>query len=394
MIKTYPADSNEQLSEHFNAKEFRCKCGKAHEFYVSEELVQKLEALRSALSCSHIDISSGFRCVSHDKAVGGSGTGQHTKGNAADICCYDQNGDIISSKIVCCTAQDIGFKGIANINQAHTYTHVDMRAGTWRGDETRGMSYCIPNASFYDYFGITKGAESMKKGIDVSEHQGIIQWNKVNADFVIIRAGYGKVISQKDKQFEANYTGAKSRSIPFGCYWYSYATTPDEARQEASVFLDVIQGKQFDYPVFYDVEEQKQFNLGKEKLSAIIRAFMEKLEAAGYWVGLYMSASPLSSYVTEEIRKRYAIWVANYGVSKPIYTGDYGLWQYSSTGKIDGISGNVDLDYSYVDYPEKIKAKGLNGYGKQPDKPPETVDEITVEITVNGKKYAGTLKGV
>ena len=121
---------------------------------------------------------------------------------------------------------------------------------------------------------------------------------------------------------------------------------------------------------------------------------MEKLEAAGYWVGLYMSASPLSSYVTDEIKKRYAIWVANYGVSKPSYAGAYGIWQYSSTGKIDGISGNVDLDYSYVDYPEKIKEKGLNGYGKQPDKPPETVDEITVEITVNGKKYAGTLKGV
>lgn len=394
MIKTYPADSNEQLSEHFNAKEFRCKCGKAHEFKVSEELVQKLEALRSALSCSHIDISSGFRCVSHDKAVGGSGTGQHTKGNAADICCYDQNGDIISSKTVCCTAQDLNFHGIANINRAYTYTHVDMRAGTWHGDETRGMSYCIPNASFYDYFGLPKGEETMKNGIDVSEHQGIIQWSKINVDFVILRAGYGKVISQKDKQFEANYTGAKSRNIPVGAYWYSYATTPDEARQEASVFLDVIKGKQFDYPVFYDVEEQKQFNLGKEKLSAIIRAFMEKLEASGYWVGLYMSASPLSSYVTEEIRKRYAIWVANYGVSKPIYTGDYGLWQYSSTGKIDGISGNVDLDYSYVDYPEKIKSKGLNGYAKQPDKPPETVDEVTVEITVNGKKYAGTLKGV
>lgn len=393
MIRTYPNDSNVQLSEHFNAREFRCKCGKQHDILISEELIQKLEKLRDALGCSRIELSSGFRCTAHDKAVGGSGTGQHTKGLAADICCYDDDWHIISSKIVCCTAQDIGFKGIANINSTYTHTHVDMRSGTWRGDETRGMSYCIPGGDFYTYFGVEKGENAMYKGIDVSEHQGIIKWDKVNADFVIIRAGYGKVISQKDKQFEANYAGAKSRGIPCGAYWYSYAMTPEEARKEADVFLEVIKGKQFDYPVFYDVEEQKQFNLGKEKVSAIIRAFLEEVEAAGYWVGLYMSASPLSSYVADTIRSRYAIWVANYGVSKPSYAGAYGMWQYSSTGKVDGISGNVDLDYGYVDYPAQIKAKGLNGYGKQPDKPPES-DEITVEMTVDGKKYAGTLKRI
>lgn len=393
-MKTYPYDSREQISEHFNAFEFKCKCGGNHDFHVSEELVQKLENLRAVLNCSKINISSGYRCIAHDKAVGGSGTGQHTKGNAADICCYDRNGDIISSKIVCCTAQDIGFTGIANINSAYTYTHVDVRQGKWYGDETRGMSYCIPGKDFYSYFGIEKGAKAMYKGIDVSEHQGIIRWENVNTDFVIIRAGYGKVISQKDRQFEANYAGAKSKNIPVGAYWYSYAMTPEEARQEADVFLEVIAGKQFEYPVFYDVEEQKQFNLGKEKVSAIIRAFLEEIEAAGYWVGLYMSASPLSSYVADTIRNRYAIWVANYGVNKPSYAGSYGMWQYSCTGRVNGITGDVDLDYGYIDYPSKIKAKGMNGYGGKPPEEPETTDEIEVEMTVNGKKYAGTIKEV
>ena len=395
-VKSYSASDNSQLSEHFKVSEFRCKCGGTHDTLISEELIQKLEELREALGCSKINVSSGFRCITHDKAIGGSGHGQHTKGKAADICCYDKNGNPIDNRIVCCTAQDLGFSGIARIKGNGTFTHVDVRTGKWYGDETKGMQYCIPKASFYDYFGIKKGAKTMYKGIDVSEHQGIIKWDSVKADFAILRAGYGKVISQKDKQFENNYAGAKKAGIPVGAYWYSYAMTPEDARKEADVFLEVIKGKKFEYPVFYDVEEQKQFNLGKDKVSAIIRAFLEEAESAGYWVGLYMSASPLSSYVADTIKQRYCIWVANYGVSQPSYAGAYGLWQYSCAGRVDGITGNVDLDYSYTDYPAQIKAKGLNGYGKQHDAPkePETADEITVEMSVDGKKYAGKLKRV
>lgn len=391
IVKTFSMASNEKLSEHFSAKEFRCKCGGAHDNLVSEELVQKLEQLRTVLKCSKIEISSGYRCVQHDKNVGGSGRGQHTKGKAADICCYDQSGKPIDNKIVCCTAEDIGFRGIARIKGNGTFTHVDVRDGKWYGDETKSMSYCIPVSSFYNYFGIKKGDTAMYNGIDVSEHQGIIDWSNLNTDFVILRAGYGKVESQKDKMFEANYNGAKAKGIPVGAYWYSYATNPDEARREADVFLSVIKGKAFEYPVFYDVEEQRQFALGKEAVSAIIKAFLEKVEAAGYWVGLYMSASPLSSYVTDDIKKRYAIWVANYGVSIPSYAGVYGIWQYSSSGKIGGINGNVDLDYGYVDYPTQIKAKGLNGFGKQPETPKK---ELEVEMTVDGVNYKGTLKEV
>lgn len=390
-MKTFSMVSNEKLSEHFSTSEFRCKCGGAHDNLVSEELVLKLEQLRTALKCSRIEISSGYRCVQHDMAVGGSGRGQHTKGKAADVCCYDQSGKPIDNKIVCCTAEDIGFHGIARIKGNGTFTHVDVRDGKWYGDETKSMSYCVPVSSFYDYFGLKKGDTEMYNGIDISEHQGIIDWSNLNTDFVILRAGYGKVESQKDKMFEANYNGAKAKGIPVGVYWYSYATNPDEARKEADVFLSVISGKAFEYPVFYDVEEQRQFALGKETVSAIIKAFLEKVEAAGYWVGLYMSASPLSSYVTGDIKKRYTIWVANYGVSRPSYAGSYGIWQYSSSGMIGGITGNVDLDYSYVDYPTQIKAKGLNGFGKQPETPKK---EIAVEMTIDGANYKGTLKEV
>lgn len=202
------------------------------------------------------------------------------------------------------------------------------------------------------------------KGIDVSKHQGNVNWSHVKTDgvkFAIIRAGYGKEISQKDPQFENNYAGCKSNGIPCGVYWYSYAMSEAEARQEAAVCLKVIAGKTFEFPIYYDIEEKKQFALGKAKCSAIAKAFLETLENAGYWVGLYTSKSFLETYFTDDIRKRYAVWVAQYN-ARCTYSGQYGIWQKSSTGKVYGISGNVDVNECYVDYPAAIKKKGLNGF--------------------------------
>ncbi len=391
MIKTYPFNDTTQLSAHFNVSEFRCKCGKAHDTLLSDELVEKLEQLYAALDCSKIIVTSGFRCSMHDRTVGGSGTGQHTKGNAADICCYGQDGQPISSKVVCCKAQDTGFRGIANITAAYQYTHVDVRPnGKWYGDEVHGNNTVTDD--FYKYF----GGEDMK-GIDVSVHNGNIDWQKVkNAgiDFAILRAGYGRLASQKDERFEQNYSGAKAAGIPIGAYWYSYAMSEDEARLEADVFLSIIKGKQFEFPVYYDVEEKKQFALGKEKVSAIMRAFLERVEAAGYFAGLYGSASSLTTHTADNIKSRYTIWLAHW-VDKTSYGGAYGIWQHSEKGRVDGINGNVDLDIGYKDFPTIIKGKGLNGYGAEPVLPnppaPAAEDGITVEVTVDGQKYSGKL---
>ena len=235
------------------------------------------------------------------------------------------------------------------------------------------------------------------KGIDVSEHQGVINWQSVKANgiqYAIIRAGYGKSISQKDKQFENNYKGCKDNNIPCGVYWYSYATSEDTARQEAKVCLEAIKGKKFEYPIYFDVEENSQFSLGKDKVSKIIQAFCNEIEKAGYWAGLYMSASPLKSYVSAEVQQRYAIWVAHYGVTKPSYSGDYGMWQYSATGKVSGINGNVDMDECYIDYPDMLKAAGLKGYEKQPaPSEPDDLSGITGTLKLsNGDIYEVTLK--
>ena len=391
MIQKHDYNDTTQLSPHFNAKEFRCKCGKEHETLISDELIEKLEKLYAALNCSKIIVTSGYRCTAHDKNVGGSGTGQHTLGNAADICCYGQDGQPISSKVVCCKAQDIGFRGIANITAAYQYTHVDVRSnGKWYGDEVHGNSTVTDD--FYKYF----GGEDMK-GIDVSVHNGNIDWSKVKADgieFAILRAGFGRLEKQKDEKFEQNYAGAKAAGIPIGAYWYSYAMTPEEAKLEADVFLKVIKGKQFEFPVYFDLEEKKQFDLGKEKVSAIMRAFLEKVEKAGCFVGLYGSASSLTTHTADDIKSHYTIWLAHW-VDKTNYSGAYGIWQYSEKGKVDGISGNVDLDICYKDFPAIIKGKGLNGWGKAanptPAPDPEPNTSVSVTVTIGNETYKGSL---
>lgn len=237
----------------------------------------------------------------------------------------------------------------------------------------------------------------IRQGIDVSRHQGNIDWTKVKhsgkVEFAILRAGYGKLISQKDSRFEEYYVQCHANQIPVGAYWYSYAMSEDEARQEAQVFLQVIKGKQFAYPVYFDLEEPKQLALGKQKCSAIAKAFLETVEQAGYFVGLYMSKSHLETYISDEIRNRYAVWVAHYGVSQTNYSGQFGIWQKSDTGSVSGISGNVDLDECYQDYPALIQNAGLNGFEKSGTAPDAIAkQEKYFSVTVDDKTYSGMLK--
>ena len=370
-VNTYKNTDSTQLSAHYNVQEFRCKCGGTHDILISSELIDKLELLYTALDCSKIIVTSGYRCPTHDKAVGGTSTGQHTKGTAADICCYGQDGKPISSKLVCCKAQDLGFTGIANIDSSYQYTHVDVRntGYRWLGDEVYGNGTVTDD--FYSYYNISKNADfetsSGILGIDVSYAQGKIDWEKVKAsgkvDFAILRAGYGREYSQVDEQFARNYSECKRLGIPIGVYWYSYATTVAEAKQEARACLKVIAGKTFEYPVYFDIEEPSQFALGKKVCSDIVQAFCDEIEKAGYYVGLYCSTHYLANYISESVRNRYAIWCAQYNDSCT-YSGNYGIWQ-SGTGKIYGIDGDCDIDHSYIDYEKIIKNAGLNGFSSQ-----------------------------
>ncbi len=219
-----------------------------------------------------------------------------------------------------------------------------------------------------------------------------------DVQFAILRAGYGREISQKDQRFEEYYKNAKAVGMPVGCYWYSYATGVEEARLEAQVCLSVIKGKQFEFPVYFDLEEQNAFNTGKSNCSAMVRAFCGELEKAGYFAGLYMSRSPFNSYMEEDIKTKYALWLAEYD-SQLNYNGSVGMWQKSSTGRISGINGDVDINEGYIDYAERIKSAGLNGFSECQiiDAPqiapviPKTENQATVEVNINGETYSGKL---
>lgn len=202
------------------------------------------------------------------------------------------------------------------------------------------------------------------KGIDVSTFQGEIDFRKVKKSgiqFAILRAGYGNSASQVDEFFENNYTNAKKSGLDVGAYWYSYAQNKSEAEQEARACMDIIKGKRFEYPIFFDLEEQSQLTKGKSFCSGLVKAFCNVLENAKYFTGLYISRSHLETNIDTQTAQRYALWIAEYN-SQCNYEGSYGIWQYSSTGKVDGISVNVDLDYAYVDYPSVIKNNHFNNY--------------------------------
>lgn len=230
-----------------------------------------------------------------------------------------------------------------------------------------------------------------KQGIDISYCQTAVDWNTLKVDFVIMRAGYGKYASQKDNMFESHYKNACNKSINKGAYWYSYAMSEAEAVEEAKACIEVLKGKKFEYPIYFDVEEQKQKALGKAKVSAIVKAFCNTMEAAGYWAGLYTNVDWYVNVITDDIKTRYAIWIAHWGVSKPGISGPYGIWQYK-VGRINGVSGDCDLDYGYVDYPTEIKKAGRNGYSKTPTTPTTPKKKtISMTCTVDGITYTGTL---
>ena len=193
--------------------------------------------------------------------------------------------------------------------------------------------------------------------IDVSKHQGDIDFQAVkNAGVyaVIIRAGYGREVSQKDPMFEINYAAAKAAGLHIGAYWYSYATATPEADREAAACLACIQGKRFDFPIYYDLEEQATAALGKDACTQIAQTFCTAMEQAGYWAGVYANTNWFANYLDHAaLSSRFTIWLADYRQSYNT-TLKRDMHQYSSTGSVAGVNGNVDCNRCTRDFPAEI----------------------------------------
>lgn len=205
------------------------------------------------------------------------------------------------------------------------------------------------------------------KGIDVSKWQGSVNWNEVRKDgteFAILREGWGKKSpTQIDKKFKENYENAKAAGISIGCYHYSYADSVDDAKREAEFCLESIGDMKFEYPVCFDIEDREMLKLSNRQRTDIVKAFCSEIEKSGYYAMFYCNLNWLNNYlIKEELLPKYDIWLAQWSVGKP--SVPCGIWQKSDKGTITGISGNVDIDVAYKNYPEIMKSKGLNGFNK------------------------------
>ena len=212
--------------------------------------------------------------------------------------------------------------------------------------------------------GLYQFNQSVANGIDVSEHNGEIDWEKVKEtqDFAFIRVGYrgyGNGEIYEDKYAADNLKNANKAKIPVGVYFYTQAVTAEEAEDEADFVYDIIKKYNIDLPVMIDfeypidsdgnavgrlVESDNDLNKNAE----IINSFVEKLEKKGYTAGVYASSSVLDNKISmKKLKKSAVAWVADYN-DKVTYDVDYTIWQYSETGSVDGVSSKyVDLNYWY-----------------------------------------------
>lgn len=189
------------------------------------------------------------------------------------------------------------------------------------------------------------------KCIDLSEWNGSIDFNKVKKSgvtCVILRAGYGKDPNQEDNEFQKYYKQAKAAGLNVGAYWYSYATSVDAAKAEVRNCMKTIRGKEFDLPVFIDVEEYRQAVLPRRTLTDIISTFCDGIKSYGYDVGMYSAKSMLvDSAYPDELSSKYLIWIAAPNTSYSDFPSYVDIHQYSWNGKVNGIPEKVDMNYIY-----------------------------------------------
>ncbi|EFW04307.1 hypothetical protein HMPREF9488_02590 [Coprobacillus cateniformis] len=208
-------------------------------------------------------------------------------------------------------------------------------------------------------------------GLDLSKHNGDLNFTAIkNAanNFVILRAGYGNSVSQKDTKFEEYYKSAKTAGLKVGVYWYSYALTPSEAIIEAKCFYEVIKGKQFEYPVYFDIENRDHHKgASNAELVKMCQNFCDFMESKGYLAGVYANTDWFTNYISGLPKGKYNEWEANYGLNDGTLQDvklvrNPHIHQFTSNYELN--NKKFDRNVSYFDFETVIKERGLNGFSK------------------------------
>jgi hypothetical protein len=232
-------------------------------------------------------------------------------------------------------------------------------------------------------------------GIDISRWQGDFDLEKAVAEgvkFVILKGGGGDDGLYVDGRFERNYRNAKALGLPVGCYWFSRALTEEEARREADFFYDrVLKGRQFELPVYMDVENSRQLAVGKRKLTDIVKAWCRRLEERGMMAGIYSSLWYFSAYLHDDELAELPHWVASWSKTCRFEPEScFGMWQFGGETNLirsNKVAGVVcDQDYMLIDYPRIIREAGKNGFGRaeEPHHGGEEVCRVDVPILRQG----------
>ena len=277
----------------------------------------------------------------------------------------DTRQEILKAHIYGRTAEEIS--AVTGID----LTEITALLATAKGEIAEKRTYIEQNKPSIKALTALKDASGTHYGIDISVWNGAVDMAKVKAsgkDFVFIRSGYGNTSaypSQIDKRFAENVKNAKAAGISWGVYHYAYATTIAGMQAEARAFVTQLNGvKPIPHLVLLDIEENAQTKLDAAQGRALVKAFMDVLESSGYYGAIYTFDSYAQKHGSD-FCKRYVRWIANISRAP---SAPYDGWQYSWTGKVNGCSGDVDLDKTAIDYPAKIKAAGKNGYKKPNEK--------------------------
>lgn len=227
-------------------------------------------------------------------------------------------------------------------NEDDSISRFSLRASYTPWGEVSGGKFVNNNGEIID------GA--IKKGIDVSEHQGKINWDAVKKsgiDFAIIRCGYGSDYkSQDDSYFDYNTKECERLGIPYGVYLYSYANSISKAKSEAAHTLRLLRGKHPTYPIYYDLEDKVVSATGKNNIINMAEIYCSTIESNGYRAGIYANLSWWNNKLNSSNLNKYDKWIAQWN-SKCTYNGDYRLWQCTSNGAVSGINGRVDLNFEF-----------------------------------------------
>ena len=224
-----------------------------------------------------------------------------------------------------------------------------------------------------------------QNGIDVSRYQGSINWSRVASagkQFVIVRVASSNSNGvYVDPYFLQNVNGAKQAGLRVGAYYYTYARTQAEADNELRTVMNALDGLQFEYPIYVDVEDSSLTSLGRAQLTNLVRYAMDVLVQNKWYAGWYSYTNFINNYLNASLLNSNPLWVADYR-STLGYTGPYSMWQYSGSGTVSGINGACDLNYSYFDFLPDIRAGGFNNYTTNS---PEMIDVSGYQLVVFGE---------